>query len=307
MRTDLEWFRTFRAVFETGTMSDAAKELNISQPGVSLHLNALETYIGYPLFTRSTRKMIPNERAKMLYQEVIHALEKLEEVENSFRRKTKGGKRTVSIGMYPSIYRQFLEPHVSDIGFNLIMHLEHTEDLIPLLAHGTVDLAIINQDVTLRNVTYEKLGDTSFTFFAGSGTDTSAFEQIDRNNHKKVSQWLRSQTWYNTTDRSMLNSYWKLNFGKEPDFTPNYILPDMYSIILCLAGKSGIAVLPEFLCKEALAEGKLIRLWDGYVPMKNTLYFGFRKNTLLADEIDSLKAIIRKGFDYQSISTSTGQ
>ena len=79
----MEWFRTFRTVFETGTMSDAARELNVSQPGVSLHLNALETYVGYPLFERSTRKMIPNERAKLLYQEIIHSLTKLEEVEKS--------------------------------------------------------------------------------------------------------------------------------------------------------------------------------------------------------------------------------
>ena len=26
MRADLEWFRTFKAIFDTGTMSDAAKE-----------------------------------------------------------------------------------------------------------------------------------------------------------------------------------------------------------------------------------------------------------------------------------------
>ena len=75
----MEWFRTFKAVFETGTMSDAAKELSISQPGVSLHLNALEAYIGFPLFKRNTRKMIPNERAKILYQQVCDSLVKLEE------------------------------------------------------------------------------------------------------------------------------------------------------------------------------------------------------------------------------------
>jgi DNA-binding transcriptional LysR family regulator len=50
MRCDLEWFRTFKIVYEVGTMSDAARELNLSQPGVSLQLSALESYIGQPLF-----------------------------------------------------------------------------------------------------------------------------------------------------------------------------------------------------------------------------------------------------------------
>jgi len=50
MRCDLEWFRTFKIIYEVGTMSEAARELGVSQPGVSLQLSALESYIGQPLF-----------------------------------------------------------------------------------------------------------------------------------------------------------------------------------------------------------------------------------------------------------------
>ncbi len=292
MRTDLEWFRTFRTVFETGTMSDAARELNVSQPGVSLHLNALETYVGYPLFERSTRKMIPNERAKLLYQEIIHSLAKLEEVENSFRKKARGGRRTLSIGMYPSLYRQFLESHVPELGFNLIVHLEHTEDLIPLLAHGAVDLAVINQEVALRNIIYEPLGTTRHIFVAGAKTDVSAFRALDKSDKRRVAHWMKSQLWYNTADRAAFNHFWKLNFGSEPDFTPNYILPDKYSIIRCLSGNVGMALLPESLCREAVESGELIQFWEGYASMRSDLYFAYRKNSQLQDEIEAVKNIL---------------
>lgn len=40
MKWNLEWLRTFKAIYETGTLSAAAQELFISQPGVSLHLNS---------------------------------------------------------------------------------------------------------------------------------------------------------------------------------------------------------------------------------------------------------------------------
>ncbi|UON85535.1 LysR family transcriptional regulator [Dyadobacter chenwenxiniae] len=46
---NLEWFRTFKVVYEVGTLSAAAQSLFISQPGVSLHLSALESYTGYRL------------------------------------------------------------------------------------------------------------------------------------------------------------------------------------------------------------------------------------------------------------------
>ena len=206
MRTDLEWFRTFKAVFETGTMSDAAKDLSISQPGVSLHLNALEAYIGFPLFKRNTRKMIPNERAKILYQQVCDSLVKLEEVERKFGKKKKEGRGTLSIGMYASLYRQCLEAHIPEFGFNVIMHLETTENLIPLLAHGAVDLAVLNQEVPLRNICYELLGTVRLVLVAGPGTDISGFSGLPERK-KRLSQWLESQLWYNTADREQLNLF----------------------------------------------------------------------------------------------------
>lgn len=66
MSGNLEWFRTFRAIYETGSMSGAARELYISQPGVGLHLNALEAYTGFPLFERTSRKMVPTEKGALL-------------------------------------------------------------------------------------------------------------------------------------------------------------------------------------------------------------------------------------------------
>lgn len=43
---NLEWYRTFKGIFENGTLTKTAEALFTSQPGVSLHLNALESYIG---------------------------------------------------------------------------------------------------------------------------------------------------------------------------------------------------------------------------------------------------------------------
>ena len=295
MRADLEWFRTFKTVFETGTMTDAARELSVSQPGVGLHLNALETYVGYPLFERSTRKMIPNERAKLLYQEVIHALARLEELENSFRKKARGGRRTLSIGLYPSLYRQCLEPHVPGLGFNLIVHLEHADDLIPLLGNGAVDLAVIDREVALRNIVCEPLGATRHIFVAGAKTDVSSFKVLDKGDKRRVAHWMKSQLWYNTMDRTAFNHFWKLNFGSEPDFTPNYILPDKYSIIRCLAGNVGMALLPDSLCHCAIEAGELVQFWDGYAPMRSDLYLAYRKNSPLQDEIEAVKKVITAG------------
>jgi DNA-binding transcriptional LysR family regulator len=71
MRWNLEWLRTFKAIYETGTLSAAAQELFISQPGVSLHLNSLEAFTGNKLFDRLARKMVPTEKGKILYNYIF--------------------------------------------------------------------------------------------------------------------------------------------------------------------------------------------------------------------------------------------
>ena len=105
---NLEWFRTFKVIYEAGTLSAAAQTLFISQPGVSLHLSSLESYTGYRLFDRDTRKMIATEKGTYLYHYIIEHMNKLEEAENIFHRKSKLEKPTVSIGMAVEIFQYML-------------------------------------------------------------------------------------------------------------------------------------------------------------------------------------------------------
>lgn len=82
MKIDLELFRTFKAVFEIGTISGAARVLEVTQPSVTGHLKALEAYAGHPLFERSTRNMKPTLYAKQLYNKVASSLTQLEVAED---------------------------------------------------------------------------------------------------------------------------------------------------------------------------------------------------------------------------------
>jgi LysR family transcriptional regulator, transcriptional activator of the cysJI operon len=91
-----------------------------------------------------------------------------------------------------------------------------------------------------------------------------------------------------------LRRFWHLNFGKRPDFKPNYIVPNMSSIIRCLSSGTGIAVIPDFLSKKELAAGNIKLVWEGYQMIENTLYFGTRKRTIYSEEIRQVEEIFLK-------------
>jgi len=63
--------RSFLAVAETGSLSGAARALNLSQPTLGRHIAELEADLNLTLFTRSARGLVQSEAARAL---VPHAI-----------------------------------------------------------------------------------------------------------------------------------------------------------------------------------------------------------------------------------------
>ena len=61
-----DFYRSFLAVLDGGSLSAAARHLGLTQPTVGNHVEALEAGLGVPLFTRSPRGLVPTETARLL-------------------------------------------------------------------------------------------------------------------------------------------------------------------------------------------------------------------------------------------------
>jgi DNA-binding transcriptional LysR family regulator len=106
----------------------------------------------------------------------------------------------------------------------------------------------------------------------------------------EIETWLKQQKWYGTTgDMEHLRKFWQLNFNKHPDFRPNYIVPNINSIVRCLSSGSGLAVVPDFLCKNEIENGAVQLIWKGNNPLVNKLYFASRKKNEHLSEINLIK------------------
>src|SRR5262249_19626077 len=146
--------RTFKTIYETGNLSAAAQALFISQPGVSLHLNSLESYTGYRLFERDTRKMKPTERGIILYNYIVVSINKLLEAEELFYRNSKVEKPTVSVGMGFEAFEYTLEEHLSQLPFNLILRFDEYPQMLHDLDAGKLDLILTPQKGKQPNLEY---------------------------------------------------------------------------------------------------------------------------------------------------------
>jgi DNA-binding transcriptional LysR family regulator len=83
MAITLRQIDAFRAVMLTGTATEAAQVLGITQPAVSRLIADLEQEIGFQLFDRIGRRVAPTAEAQILIEEVKRALMGLDQIKET--------------------------------------------------------------------------------------------------------------------------------------------------------------------------------------------------------------------------------
>lgn len=293
---NLEWFRTFKAIYETGNLTAAAHSLFISQPGVSLHLNSLESYTGHRLFERETRKMVPTERGVILYNYILDPLNKLQDAEQSFFRNSTVAKPTVSVGMGYEMFEHTLEKHLSQLPFNLILRFGEYSQLRHDLDAGKLDLIVTPQKERQGDLEYTPFTTERIVMICGRNTNADELQHlVMANDRSSLRKWLKQQVWYATTaEMEHLQHFWLTNFDCLPDLRPNFIVPYFSSILRCLRDGNGFAVMPDLLCRRELQNKSIKLAWEGSPYIENVLHFCKRKKNTHSSEIRQLEELLIK-------------
>ncbi|PCI00646.1 MAG: LysR family transcriptional regulator [Flavobacteriaceae bacterium] len=295
---NLEWYRTFKEIYEKGTLTKASISLYASQPGVSVHLNSLEAYVGKKLFERTSRKMIPTEEGKLLYEYIIKAITQLETAEQHFKKTTQEKKPFLNIGMCAEMFQLIIEPEIPTFNFDLLARFGDYSDLIKDLNNGILDVVITprKQYEKKSMVEYTAFSSEKIVLIAGTRTDTTHIENcIETNKWKLLENELLQNIWYSSSsEMEHFRRFWFANFNKKPGFKPNYILPNIASIIRCLSNGNGLALVPDFLCKDAIASHKIKLIWEGKVTCENTLYFAARTDLKFKKELYVIQDVFKR-------------
>lgn len=105
---NLRQIEVFRAVMLTGTISDAAKLLHVSQPAVSQLLQYTEDQLKLTLFQRIKGRLRPTEEAKVLYKEVAKAYEGVLRVKDLADSLVRDRSGTLQVVASPSLGRALM-------------------------------------------------------------------------------------------------------------------------------------------------------------------------------------------------------
>lgn len=161
---DLRQLRYFAAVVEEGTISAAARKLNISQPPLSLQIRMLEDEYGLRLFERGARQITLTDAGRMFYRYATEILE-LQHAADTDMHDLRAGKRgSVRIGLVSSfysgkMYKALKSFHKDYPQVQFQISEGNTYQLIEHLHKGRIELAVIRtpyQDKSLDQIVLEQ-------------------------------------------------------------------------------------------------------------------------------------------------------
>lgn len=144
----LKPLRAFCQTARLGSVSRAAEALYVSQPAISLQLQALERDLGVRLLERNGRRLSPTREGEMLYELARPLVEGIDGLGTAFRERMRGldaGSLDVAAGsstilyLLPTIVEAF---RAASPDVHLSLHNVTGESGLDLLRSDAVDLAV---------------------------------------------------------------------------------------------------------------------------------------------------------------------
>ncbi|MFH1803933.1 MAG: LysR substrate-binding domain-containing protein [Pseudomonadota bacterium] len=114
-KANIRQIEAFNAVMKVGSVTKAAETLFISQPAVTKLLKSFEESCGFPLFGRTTGRLVPTPEARQLFAEthkLLAGVIRVQKIANSIRNLERG---EVALVAFPGISMQLIPREVANL------------------------------------------------------------------------------------------------------------------------------------------------------------------------------------------------
>jgi DNA-binding transcriptional LysR family regulator len=154
--------RVFCAVAETKSFSKASELIHLTQPAVSLQIQAMEELYETRLFDRSGNSINLTPAGEILYKRAKEILALYAEAQHNISEITGAIKGSLSIGASSTI-GNYLLPHIIAAfkkkvpQVNISLVVSNTKTITERLNAGEIDIALVEGDVSKQRFSVETL------------------------------------------------------------------------------------------------------------------------------------------------------
>ena len=265
----MDELETFVAVVDHNGFTPAAAARGITVAAASRQVKALEKRLGVRLLNRSTRRISLTEAGQVYHRQVRRIVAELRDAEEQLSQLVEEPRGQLRVAAPMSFGARWLAPLVPRFARahpQLRLQLQLDDRMVDILEQG-LDLALRigypeDSSMVARPILpLPRYLCASADYLGSHGMPTRPADLLQHN-----------CLHYNNLE---LREEWALTGPEGPQVVPvqgSYCSNNGEVLCEAAAQGLGIVLLPDFIVAEALAEGRLQRILEGYEPPPFSLY-----------------------------------
>jgi DNA-binding transcriptional LysR family regulator len=281
-RLNLNYLRIFLVVYRTRSMTLAAKQLHLTQSGVSQQIKSLEDTLGIILFDRINRKIIPTSEADLLYAECSRRLDDLEETLRQISKQDGELLGRIKIGVSPTLHGRPLIKLLSEFGakhpkVKFEFKFGFASDITEWFEDGNIDFALVDAFVNEPNLDYEEIASDPYVMVG----HTALLREFP-NHADNYEQFTKLPFVQYTEAQELMNAWFKKNWGRLPkDISVRAKVMDIQSCVNFIRQGMGVGLVPDSYIREAAKLDPSLQVIHLKSPVSNRIRVAFlQKRTM---------------------------
>lgn len=274
----LQNLRSFIEAYRCLSISEAARNLNLTQPAVSQHITSLETQLNRQLFIRQSRGVKPTGFADELATEIGDGLDRAEAALSSMKARSSELSGTVHIAGPAELMAEKIAAHLKPLqksGLQVRLQLGGKISLYKMLLEGQVDLAFTASKPNDERLAFRKVGSETLLLVA---TPKLAAELVKTRYLQTKLQSLPHVSY--DIDRPLIRDWCQANKVDLGQVKPVIAAPDLRLIRATVEADLGWTVMPDYLCERAIMSGTLQIINAPILNPANDFYLTWAKASL---------------------------
>lgn len=280
---------TFLTVCQTMNFTAAAKQLNITQPAVSQHIHFLEDQYHTSLFIYRNKQLFLTRSGEILRKHLLTMKndEKaiLEELKSNFTGiETLSIGVTMTIGEYAIVDKlaNFLIHHPE---INIHLHYDNTFQLLKLLDHGQISMAIVEGNYPKENYSHKKYSTEDYIAVCAASHHffTDHPHTINDLLYERLLVREKGSGTRNILEQSLIARGLHIS-----DFIHYTQVENMHTIIDLLKKDCGISFLYKIAVENELQSGRLREISLDDFKMQHDFNIIWEKHSIYTDKYLSI-------------------
>jgi LysR family nitrogen assimilation transcriptional regulator len=248
----------FICLFEEGTVTRAARRLNIVQPALSMQIAKLENDLGQQLFERTKQGMVPTAAARQMYRLFLPIMRDYSHARTSLMSTDGEISGHVNIGLIASITEGVLAETLGAFSSkypNVSVRAAdgYSATLTDWVANGQIDAAIINKPRRQLALNVEHIVDEDMVLITSADYSAALPQRLTLRQISSLEVALVLPTRGHGL-RGILDSFAQ---NEDVDLAPKFEIDSLVTIVKLVEQTQLATIVPRIAVHRSLDEGRL--------------------------------------------------